>query len=792
MNRTPQLLRAHVFVWAMFIGLLPLTSAFAERKFTVGIVTDGPAEKTEEIKSAFLKELTTLTENEFQINAPPTKQWNGNWSAKGIEAALDQANNDRNVDAVLVLGFAASQQAAQRKTFRKSTFAPFVTNALKPELPQKGEGSGISNLNYLTTETRFADVIKSFRSVASFKRLAVLVDEALYQSIQNQSQMLIQQAGNAGIEIKFVTHSGESDFAAKIPSDVQAVLVAPLPRLNRENRQDLIDALLERKLPSFSATGEDDLFAGLLASNVASGDLDNRIRQMGLNVHAVMRGEKAESQPVLFERKIQLAINMKTARAIGLAPKWDVLQNAVLVNEEFQMSGTELTISSAAQEAVRVNLDVIAGQLGVKAGKSEVKVVRSVLFPQLEGTLNYAARNDDYPYITSGLLAKDTISGSLKLNQVIFSESALANLSVQKKLQVSLEAQQRALELDIVQQAVTKFLDVLISQNQLEVQKNGVQLAQENLRLARSRVSAGKSDASDVARWESEIATARVKVLSAKTGVEQAHDRLNVLLHRPLADRYPLQKTGMDNPQLLISRPEFFKTVDNDQAFQRLIQFFIKEGLRMSPDLAQLDARVQAEERQLSSEKWSLIAPNLSLTGLGYQVFDEERLSSSNLQLEDKDYWQLGVDLSLPILEGGGRLSRISKSKAIVSQLRAERDSLSQNIEQLIRDNLHALQASYPSIRLSQDAAKASQRNYSLVSKNYARGTRSIVDLLDAQNNSLEADQRASNAVFVALTDLMNLQRSLGQSNFLIDREKLNDTMKRLQEFVNQEGQQEP
>ncbi len=786
------LIRQRSFV-GIFLACLSLVQiGFAAKKVTIGIVTDGPSAQSEAIRKAFLDELKALTEQEFVIDAPATKQWNGQWSAAKITSALDQADADPSTDVVLVLGLAASQQSAKRRNFRKPTFAPFVANALSAVLPRKGLGSGIANLNYLTTQERFIDQIKYFQGVVPFQRLAVLMDEALYQSTLDFCAGLIEEARRSGIELRIIRHVGDRDFASRIPADAQVVALTPLPRLHGEDRQALIQSLLKRKLPSFSLSGDAEVAEGFLLSNVSSIDLGHRTRQTSLNMHAVLRGQKAGDQPVLFERKSQVTMNMATARAIGFSPRWETIQTAVLLNEEPGAAGAPLRISEAAQEAVRANLDIIAGQLGVKAGEGEVKRVRSVLFPQLVGDLDYALRRDDYPTITSGLMPKEQFAASLTLNQILFSESALANLSIQKKLQIALEAQQRTLELDIVQQAVNSFLAVLTANSDLQVQKNGLNLAQSNWQLAKSRVAAGKADASDVSRWESEIATARQKVLSAKATLEQSRDRLNRLLRRSLKDRYPLQPAALNDPQLLISRPEFSKTVDNDRAFSRMTEFFVKEGMALSPDLAELEARVKAAERQLKSDQIQFFAPDLSLTGEGFRVLNEVRVPGgsvgSSLQLEDKNYWALGLNLSLPILEGGGRLASISKSRAVLEQLQTQRDSLRQGVEQSIRDHLHALQASIPSIRLSKEAADAARRTYQLVSKNYARGTRSVVDLLDAQNASLIADQSAASAVFVAMTDLMNLQRSMGGFTYLSDRQRLDDTMKRLQAYVAQSG----
>lgn len=180
-------------------------------------------------------------------------------------------------------------------------------------------------------------------------------------------------------------------------------------------------------------------------SKMSSVDLTQRTRQTALNIVAVLRGERAGDQPVIFDRKLHVTVNMATARALDVPIKWDVIRDATLLNEEPESLGPPLSISEAAQEAVRANLDIIAGQLGVKAGAKEVSRVRSVLFPQLEGNIDYQLRRDYYPVVSQGLAAEKTLDASLRLNQILFSESTLANLSVQKKLQVALEAQQRAL-----------------------------------------------------------------------------------------------------------------------------------------------------------------------------------------------------------------------------------------------------------------------------------------------------------------------------------------------------------
>ena len=49
-----------------------------------------------------------------------------------------------------------------------------------------------------------------------------------------------------------------------------------------------------------------------------------------------------------------------------------------------------------------------------------------------------------------------------------------------------------------------------------------------------------------------------------------------------------------------------------------------------------------------------------------------------------------------------------------------------------------------------------------MVSDSYVQGIKSIIDLLDAQNQALLAELDAANAVYNFLIDLMGVQRSIG------------------------------
>ena len=102
--------------------------------------------------------------------------------------------------------------------------------------------------------------------------------------------------------------------------------------------------------------------------------------------------------------------------------------------------------------------------------------------------------------------------------------------------------------------------------------------------------------------------------------------------------------------------------------------------------------------------------------------------------------------------------------------------------EEDIRRQLHFAQAAYGRIGLTQVAAIASGKNFDLVADAYARGTVSVIDLLDAQDTSLTANAASSDSLYNFLITIMALQRAVGGYDFLLPadrREAIADEIRR-------------
>jgi putative tryptophan/tyrosine transport system substrate-binding protein len=121
----------------------------------------------------------------------------------------------------------------------------------------------------------------------------------------------------------------EGAFAAMTKARAEALLVVPSPFFNN-HAQRIVDLAAQSRLP---AIYHDRLFVpagGLMAYDV---DRLAIFRRLGVYVDKIFKGAKPGDLPVEQPTKLDLLINLKTAKALGLTIPQSLLRRADQVIE---------------------------------------------------------------------------------------------------------------------------------------------------------------------------------------------------------------------------------------------------------------------------------------------------------------------------------------------------------------------------------------------------------------------------------------------------------------------------
>ena len=322
----------------------------AQEKVVVAVVKDGFSDRLSSLQQVYVDELLALARSDFDVEIRPLS---GNWDKTSIEQSLDDAYSDDEVDHVLVLGFVANQLAATRQTFPKPTFLPLILDTGLLASPPVDGNSGIQGLNYLSAYANFASDLDTLSRFVTYRKLVLFVDENISLAIPVLRDAALETSKAKGIELEMVTHDGtDHRLMNRVPAGTDAVFMAALPRMPTAEFVRLIEDVNAAGLPSFSFIGVNDVELGLLVTDREPQDVHRQARLNALNMQAVMLGERPEDQPIAALQKEQLTINMATARAIGLSPSFDVIEDAVLLNRLAEAKGEEYGLVAIARLAI--------------------------------------------------------------------------------------------------------------------------------------------------------------------------------------------------------------------------------------------------------------------------------------------------------------------------------------------------------------------------------------------------------------------------------------------------------
>ena len=700
---------------------------------------------------------------------------------------LNKASANAQVDIILVLDVAANQTLGTVPSFSKPTFLPYVFSAQLAGFPVSGNSSGKKNLNYITFGFDFEKELAALQSLAPFKNAVLLSNQRTKSSIKPEMLLaLIAQAKRADVNISIQTFDGDANKIS-LPPNTDAVLYGFFPEASKDETQALFNRVNTMGVPGFSLTGEEYVRQGAFATSMPTADWERLARRTALHMDEVLMGKQASELPVFFESARRFMINMDTSRKIKIAPSFDVLSEALLIHEMPDTADRKYSLTEVAREAVKENLFLAAQRLQAESADKALKEVRSGLLPQINSSIAYSTRKDDTIAVRSGTLAENSTDGSISLIQPLFVEERWAALTIQKYSALSQKELLREVELDITQAAVNAYLNVLLAKTSLKQERYNLDITRENYRLAQNRVEVGTQTAADLYRWESELAIAKQGLLRAKSNFEQQRQRLNQILNRPINEEFTTSIETLDNPDLLISDTRITTLIENTYDLESLTDFFVELGLARAPELKQTQAQINANKRQLQSDQRAYWLPDLNLTSAVTNNFDEDR-TLTGLNGDDTD-WRIGVELSIPLYEGGARAARAAQSRLAVRQFETSLQNLKTQIEQDIRNTLQAAHASYNSIPLAKQAETAAQKNYELINASYAQGARNITDVLDAQEVLIRAREASMNAVYTFLIDLMNVQRAIGAYDFfLTDAQRLQLSDDLIQRIGNKKG----
>jgi putative tryptophan/tyrosine transport system substrate-binding protein len=188
-------------------------------------------------------------------------------------------------------------------------------------------GGNVTGVTSLSREL-MAKRLELLREVVPATVMATLVNPQIEQNAGNPARDVPAAARTLGLQVHVLYASSERDFEAVFATLVQlgaGGLVITADAVLNSGSAQLAALALRHGLPTVGWRREFAAAGGLMSYG---GSLTEMYRQVGVHTSRILKGERPADLPVQQSTKVELIINLKTAKALGLTVPLPLLGRA--------------------------------------------------------------------------------------------------------------------------------------------------------------------------------------------------------------------------------------------------------------------------------------------------------------------------------------------------------------------------------------------------------------------------------------------------------------------------------
>lgn len=400
-------------------------------------------------------------------------------------------------------------------------------------------------------------------------------------------------------------------------------------------------------------------------------------------------------------------------------------------------------LREALASAYNTNPALQAARANQRATDEGVPIARARALPSLSGDANYTKILRPNP--NSFLITDWTSSVNLNLGLPVYSGGSIKNAIRAAKTRVEAGQEDlRATEAGVFSEVVAAYMDVIRDSAIVGLNRNNVEVLSVNLRATSDRFDIGDVTRTDVAQSNSRLALAKSDLRTAEVNLLSSRERyIQVVGKAPVDLAPPPPLTGLPGAP--------------DDA--------VMFALENNPDL------VAARERSKAAAFDVKVAdaakkPTLSLSTNGsYQAFQGSFLGSNEVLRQGNTTAQAGVSLSVPIFQGGGPAAQTRQAQARESAALEQEIGVERQVIASVRSAFASLRAANEIIALNQTAVDAAALSLEGVRAENTVGNRTILNILDAEQELLRAQVQLVAARRNAYVAGFNLLAAMGRAD---------------------------
>ncbi len=412
---------------------------------------------------------------------------------------------------------------------------------------------------------------------------------------------------------------------------------------------------------------------------------------------------------------------------------------AILLLAGTAMPATAETLQEALAAAYRDNPTLTGARAGLKATDETVNIQKASGRPAVTLTSQYS--QNAYMNVPSPFTADRSLTTSVRVSVPIYQGGTVAaNIKGAETRVKGGEFDLKSTELSVFSQVVAAYMDVIRTSAIVSLSTNNVQVLDVNLKATRDRFEVGDLTRTDVAQSEARLALARSDLKSAQAQLISARETyIQVVGHEPVDLQPPPQLPGLpENPDAAVD-----------------------VALGSNPDLASARKSTEAAAYTVRAAQGQRL-PVISAYTQGQHYTDLGSTQQVSLQADKQIV--IGAQLTLPLYQGGAPGSRVRQSKNQEQQALERQTAVERNVVAQTRSLYSSWQASNEVIASTQVAVDANKLSLQGVRAENSVGTRTILDILNAEQEQFSSQVQLVTAQRNAYVAGFSLLAAMGKA----------------------------
>ncbi len=409
----------------------------------------------------------------------------------------------------------------------------------------------------------------------------------------------------------------------------------------------------------------------------------------------------------------------------------------------------QATLENCIHYALDHNPNLRNSKIDEELTETQIQIKLSDWYPQVNFNYNF---QHNFQLQTLNFNGNLTHSGSTNTSGLLF--GALQNIFNRDVLLASRTAKDvkllsgentREQKINLAVAVSKLFYDIILTTQQIKVTEEDIKRIELSLKDAFYQYQSGITDKTDYKRASISLNNAKAQKKSGNESLKAKYAYLKQLLGYPELSQIELayDTSKMEN--------EIF--IDTLQTFDYNNRI----------EIQQLETQKKLQQYNLQYVRWSFL-PNVSAFGNYNLNFLNNQFSKIYQQAYPNS--NIGINLSVPIFQGGKRTQQIRQAQLQINQV----DNLIQNFQNTINTQYQQALAVYKSnlydyLSLKENLSLANEV-YEIIRLQYRSGIKTYLEVINAETDLRTAQINYYNALYQLLSSKIDVAQATGNINY--------------------------